>query len=61
VRKKDIKEVDDAIKELENELGQKIDRDMSRELHDEIQRVFGKGGNPSYQEILDLGRALWKK
>jgi RHS repeat-associated protein len=59
-RKRDLKEVDDVIKELEKELGKKIDKDMRQDFHREIHQEFGKGSNPSYQELLNLGRSLWK-
>jgi len=60
-RKRDLKEIDDVLRQIEREQSITIDRDMRRTLHDEIHKEFGKGASPTYQELLDLARSLFGK
>jgi RHS repeat-associated protein len=61
-RKRDLQQIDDVIRQVEREESITIDKDMRRELHDEIQKKFGRGkDNATYKELLDIARSLFGK
>ena len=56
-RKRDLKQVDDALAQVEREQNIQITQEMRRKFHDEIEREYGR--DATYSELVDLARSLF--